>query len=101
MTGSGKCFVHRYVDGGELRTWHPFEMEKVEGGIDDGDVHGYADCFRFLGACGRRQLGRMMCEMTRTVYGSHINREDHDSDGLSGQGYRQGKVGSAEEDVMC
>jgi len=58
-----ECFVVRDVDGGELCAGHTGEGERIEGRVDDGDVHGDVDGAGFGLAGFDAELGGVQGEI--------------------------------------
>ena len=51
MAGGREGFVDGDVDTGQLGAGEAGEVLQVEGGVDDGDVHGDVDLRGLLGGC--------------------------------------------------
>ncbi len=78
MARGREGFVLRDVDGCQLSAGHPLEMQEVERGVDDGDVHGHADGLGFLDTCCGGDFGGMVCQMRRTVDRGHSSNSTQD-----------------------
>lgn len=67
MASGGERFVDGNVDGGEFGAGEARKVLEVEGGVDDGDVHGNADLRGFLGRCFGGEEGGGVGEMGGTA----------------------------------